>query len=145
MKETKNKSERKYLPTLADLIDALTIDQIKEIKFNNKKSIYAEGIKKICHDIDLIINERDIKINSKIMRLIIILAQLNIYIWENKDKMQKEDSDSYLKLLKISHQLNGIRNTMKNKISEEIGDKDLSKKKTNIEIDDLKGWDISID
>lgn len=144
MKKTENK-QRKYLPTLADLIDGLTINQIKEIKFHDKKAAYAQEIKKICHDIDQIIDEKKVKINSKLIRIIIIIAQLNLYIWENKDRMQKEDSENYLKLLKFAHQLNGIRNEMKNKISEEIGDKDPSKKRTNIETDNLKGWDVSVD
>jgi|SRR3989344_1933801 len=136
---------RKYLPTLADLIDSLTINQIKEIKFHGDKSSYAEIIKKICHDIDLIIEEKNIKLTSRLVRIIILVAQLNLFIWENKDKMQEADSEKYSKLLKFSHQLNGIRNTMKNKILEEIGDKDPSKKRTNTNTDGLKGWEISID
>ncbi len=145
MKKTKNNQDRKYLPTLTDLVDSLTINQIKEIKFHDKKTAYAEEINKICHDIDLIIDEKEIKINSKLIRVIIILAQLNLYIWENKDRMQKEDSENYLKLLKHAHQLNGIRNTIKNKISEMAGDNDPGKKRTNIETDDLKGWNINVD
>lgn len=145
MKKLKNKSERKYLPILADLIDTLTINQIKEIKFNHKKLAYSEEIKRICHDIDIIIDEKNIKIKSKFIKAIVILAQLNIYIWENKDKMQKSKEEDYLKLLKLAHQLNGIRNTIKNKISEMAQDKDPSKKRTNIEKEDLKGWDISLE
>lgn len=144
MKKTKN-IKRDYLPTLADLIDALTINQIKEIKFPDKKSSYAQEIKKICHDIDLIINEKKVRTSSTLIRTIIIIAQINLYIWENKDMMQKENPENYLKLLKLAHQLNGIRNTMKNKISEIVGDKDPSKKRTNIETDDLKGWDIGFE
>lgn len=144
MKETKPNTKREYLPTLADLIDALTISQIKEIKFSSKKRAYTEEIKKICHDIDLIIGEKGVKLNAILIRIIIIIAQLNLHIWENKDKMQ-EQPENYLKLLKLAHQLNGIRNKMKNKILEEIGDKDPTKKRTNVEIDDLKGWDVSVD
>lgn len=145
MKKTKLNTKREYLPTLADLIDTLTITQIKEIKFREKKLAYNQEIKRICHDIELIINEKNVKLNSKLIRIIIIVAQLNLYIWENKDMMQKETDEGYLKLLKLAHQLNGIRNTMKNKISEEVGDKDISRKRTNTETDDLKGWDINVD
>lgn len=145
MKKTQNNQDRKYLPTLADLIDSLTINQIKEIKFRDKKSAYAKEIKEICHDIDLVIKEKQIKLNSKLIRIIVLVAQLNLYIWENKDRMQEGKEENYLQLLKLAHQLNGIRNTMKNEISEEIGDKDPSKKRTNIETDDLKGWEISIE
>lgn len=145
MKKIKNDQDRKYLPTLADLIDSLTINQIKEIKFHDKKIAYAKEIKKICHDIDLIIDGKKVKINSKLIRIIVLIAQLNLYIWENKDRMQKDIPENYLTLLKHAHQLNGIRNSMKNKISEEIGDKDPGKKRTNVETDDLKGWDIHVD
>lgn len=145
MKKTETNSKREYLPTLADLIDALTIDQIKEVKFPDKKLVYAEGIKKICNDIDLIIAEKEIKLTARLIRVIIVIAQLNLHIWENKDKMQEESQENYLKLLKFSHQLNGIRNTMKNKILEETGNQDPSKKRTNIETDDLKEWDILLE
>lgn len=144
MKDIETNKKREYLPTLADLIDILTINQIKEIKFQDKLA-YAEVIKKICRDIDLIIDEKNVKLNSKLVRIIILLAQLNLFIWETKDKMQEVDPESYSKLLKFCHQLNGIRNTMKNKVLEEIGDKDPSKKRTNTSIDGLKGWDISVD
>lgn len=145
MKDTEINKNRKYLPTLADLIDSLTINQIKEIKFHDEKSAYAQVIKKICHDIDLIIEEKNIKLTSRLVRIIILVAQLNLFIWETKDKMQEADSESYSKLLKFCHQLNGIRNTMKNKVLEEIGDKDPSKKRTNTSTDGLKGWEINID
>lgn len=145
MKKTNTTDKREYLPNLADLIDALSIDQIKEVKFHDKKSSYAGEIRKICHDIDLIVDRKDVKLNSRLIRIIILIAQLNLFIWENKDRMQSESQDNYLKLLKFAHQLNGIRNTMKNKISEEAGDTDPGRKRTNIDTDGLKGWDISID
>ncbi len=145
MKKKQNNQDRKYLPTLADLIDSLTINQIKEIKFRDKKSAYEKEIKEICHDIDLVIEEKQIKFSSKFIRIIVIIAQLNLYIWENKDKMQEGKEENYLQLLKLAHQLNGIRNTMKNELSEEFGEKNPSKKRTNIEADDLKGWEINLD
>lgn len=145
MKDTEINKNRKYLPTLADLIDSLTIHQIKEIRFHDQKSAYAKVIKKICHDIDLLIEEKNIKLTSRLVRIIILVAQLNLFIWETKDKMQEVDSENYSKLLKFCHQLNGIRNTMKNKVLEDIRDKDPSKKRTNTSTDGLKGWEISID
>lgn len=144
MKDTQINKKREYLPTLADLVDILTINQIKEIKFHEKNA-YAEVIRRICHDIDQVIDEKNIKLSSQLIRIVILLAQLNLFIWETKDKMQEVDPENYSKLLKFCHQLNGIRNTMKNKVLEEIGDKDTSTKRTNTSTDGLKGWDISID
>lgn len=143
MKKTKDKQDRKYLPTLADLIDALSIDQIKEIKLENKQS-YALEMKKISHDIDVLISQKQIKLSARLIRMIIAVAQINLFIWNNKDKMQ-EDPKQYNDLLKLAHQLNGIRNRMKNLILELGDDVQPSNKRTNIETDDLKGWEISIE
>ncbi len=137
--------KRKFLPPFAELMDQLTIHQIKEVLFHDNHESYAKGIKKICHDIDLLIEEKNLKLSSKLIRRIIIIAQMNLHIWHNKDKMQEHlnDNETYLKLLKIAHQLNGIRNQMKNALLEECGDKELSGKKTNFETDGLKGWKVS--
>jgi hypothetical protein len=144
MKKTETNSKREYLPTLVDLIDALTINQIKELKFHDKKVAYAGEIKKICHDIDLLISQKQMKLSAKLIRLIIIIAQINLFIWNNKDKMQ-EDPKHYNNLLKLSHQLNGIRNRMKNYLFELNNEEEPSRKRTNLETDGLKGWEISID
>lgn len=143
MKKTKIKTQRKYLPTLADLIDALSIDQIKEIKLENKQS-YASEMKKISHDIDVLIFQKQIKLSARLIRMIIVIAQINLFIWNNKDKMQ-EDPDHYHDLLKLAHQLNGIRNRIKNLLLELTGEVEPSKKRTNVDTDDLKGWEISVE
>lgn len=143
MKKIGTETQREYLPTLADLIDALSIDQIKEIKLKYKQS-YALEIKKISHDIDLLITQKQIKISAKLIRMIIIIAQMNLFIWHNKDKMQ-EDPEHYSDLLKLSHQLNGIRNRIKNLLLQLTNDTEPSKKRTNLQTDDLKGWEISIE
>ena len=143
MKKIEANIERKYLPTLADLIDILSIDQIKEIRLENKKS-YALEMKKISHDIDVLISQKQIKLSSKLIRIIIVIAQMNLFIWNNKDEMQKDPS-RYNDLLKMAHQLNGLRNRMKNLLLELCDDSEPSKKRTNTQTDDLKGWDISID
>jgi len=143
MKKTKTNKEREYLPTLADLIDTLSIDQIKEIKLKNKQS-YAFEMKKISHDIDMLISQKQIRLSARLIRIIIVIAQMNLFIWNNKDKMQ-EDPKHYNDLLKLAHQLNGIRNRTKNLLLELSGELEPSKKKTNVETDDLKSWEISIE
>jgi len=135
--------ERQYLPPLAELIDSLTIYQIKEVTIPEQKESLAEEMGKIAHDIDLIIEERDLKLSARLIRIIIAIAQMNLHIWQNKDDMQN-DPDKYMDLLKLAHQLNGVRNRMKNILLEEVGDKDKSARKTNYNTDGLEGWDISI-
>ncbi len=136
--------ERQYLLPLAELIDRLTIDQIKEVLIPENKESYAQEMKILAHDLDLIIEERELKLSARLIRIITILSQMNLHIWYNKDKMQK-DPKHYSELLKFAHQLNGIRNQMKNLLLEETGDKEKSAIRTNFNIDGLEGWDISIE
>ncbi len=141
---TMRRKERRYLLPLAELIDRLTIDQIKEVLIPENKESCAEEMKKLAHDIDLIIEERELKLSARLIRIIIMLSQMNLHIWYNKDKMQK-DPEHYSELLKFAHQLNGIRNQMKNLLLEETGDKEKSAVRTNFDTDGLEGWDISIE
>ena len=45
--------ERKYLPTLSELIDRLSITQLKEVFITDHKDEYAQEISDILHDINL--------------------------------------------------------------------------------------------
>ena len=56
--------ERKYLPTLGELIDRLSIIQIKELKIPNHKEEYANEIKDIVNDIDVILKEKMNKLSN---------------------------------------------------------------------------------
>ena len=136
--------QRQYLPPCAELVDSLTINQIKEVRLPGQKESFAREMKKITHDIDLLIEERGLKLSARLIRIIIAVAQMNLHIWYNKDKMQ-ENPDKYLELLKLSHQLNGVRNRMKNLLLEELGDKEKASRKTNYNTDGLEGWEISIE
>lgn len=136
-------SERLFLPSIAELVDQLSVNQIKEVLLLGDKSVYAEEIKKVSHDIDLLIQEKEIKISARLLRIIIVLAQMNAHIWHNKDMMVK-DENRYLELLKLAHQLNGIRNQMKNLLLEEAGDNSKGAKRTNFNTDGLQGWEVSL-
>ena len=68
---------------------------------------------------------------------------MNVHIWYNKDKM-KYDANRYDKHLKLAHQLNGLRNQMKNLLLEESGEVEKGLERTNFDTDGLEGWDISI-
>lgn len=125
--------DRKFLPTLSDLIDSLTINQIKAVKFRNKKETYEKGLKNICHDIDLIVKQRNVSIDAAFVRIIVRIAQLNFFIWELKDRMHNANPDDYAKFLTYAHELNGERNKMKNKISQIVGETDPTKKRTNVD------------
>ena len=134
---------RQFLPAFAELVDRVTVNQIKEVLIPNLNNDIKDEMDKLCHDIDLLIKERDIRLTSRYIRIIIALSQMNLHIWNLKDRMHHE-TDNYDELLKLAHQLNGIRNQLKNMLLEESMDKEKSAQRTNFNTDGLKGWDISI-
>ena len=106
------------------------------------KDNFAQEMEKLEHDIDTIIEEKNLKLSARLIRIIIVISQMNLHIWYNKDRMQS-DQEHYSELLKLSHQLNGIRNQMKNLLLEETGDKENNTIRTNFNTDGL-GWCVSI-
>jgi len=125
--------ERKYLPTLSELIDRLSIAQLKEVFITEHKDEYADEIKDIVHDIDLLGMDGDT------VRAIIVLAQMNLHIWHNESNYRKGIKEG--NSLELTHGLNGIRNTAKNKIQEAVGGrKDY---KIDCLAAEFKDWDIS--
>ena len=109
---------RKYLPTLAELVDRLSIAQLKEVFITEHKEEYAQEIKDIVHDIDLILNDENVQLSGKDVRAIVVLSQMNLHIWHNETKYRAGTGDGNLGL---THGLNGIRNTAKNMIQENVG------------------------
>lgn len=132
-------SERKYLPTLAELVDRLSISQLKEVFISEHKEEYSQEISDILHDIQLIIEEQDVVLTAETIRAIVVLAQMNLHIWHNESNVRsgKEGPNA----LALTHGLNGIRNTAKNKIQEKVGGrKDY---KIDCLAADFKDWEIS--
>jgi len=131
--------ERKYLPTLSELIDRLSIVQLKEVFIPEHKSEYSKEIKDIMHDIQSIIDENKTSINSDTIRAIVVLSQMNLHIWHNESNYRKGIKDG--NNLELTHGINGIRNTSKNKIQEIVGGrKDY---KIDCLAADFKDWEIS--
>jgi len=129
---------RKYLPTLSELIDRLSIAQLKEVFITDHKEEYAKEISDICHDIQLILDKADV-IDADTIRAIVVLAQMNLHIWHNESNYRKGIKDG--NNLELTHGLNGIRNTAKNKIQELAGGrKDY---KIDCLAAEFKDWDIS--
>ena len=56
----------------------------------------------------------------------------------------QEDQERYDELLKLAHQINGVRNRLKNLLLEEFGDKEKSLLRSNFDTDGLEGWEVSI-
>ena len=131
-------SKKKYLPTLSELIDRLSIVQLKEVFIPEHKEEYAKEINDIVHDISLELSEKSGKLTGEDIRAIVVLAQMNLHIWHNETKYRAGTGDGNLGL---THGLNGIRNTAKNKIQETVGGrKDY---KIDCLAAEFKDWEIS--
>ena len=132
-------SDRKYLPTLSELIDRLSIVQLKEVFIPEHKGEYAKEIADIVHDIQLYLNESKEPITADTIRAIVVLSQMNLHIWHNESNYRKGIKDG--NNLELTHGLNGIRNVAKNKIQEVMGGrKDY---KIDCLAAEFKDWDIS--
>lgn len=132
-------ADRKYLPTLSELVDRLSIVQLKEVFIAEHKEEYAEEIKAIVHDIQLYLNESKEPITAETIRAIVVLSQMNLHIWHNESNYRKGIKDG--NNLELTHGLNGIRNVAKNKIQEVMGGrKDY---KIDCLAADFKDWEIS--
>jgi hypothetical protein len=130
---------RKYLPTLSELIDRLSIIQLKEVFIADHKDEYGQEIKDIIHDIDLTLSEKDVILDSKAIRAIVVLSQMNLHIWHNESNYRKGIREG--NNLELTHGINGIRNTAKNKIQELAGGrKDY---KIDCLAAEFKDWEIS--
>ena len=132
-------TERKYLPTLSELIDRLSIAQLKEVFIVEHKEEYAQEISDICHDIQLILDSCE-DINAETIRAVVVLSQMNLHIWHNETKYRAGEGEGNLEL---THGLNGIRNTAKNKIQDLLEDGERKDYKIDCIAAEFEDWEVS--
>ena len=130
--------ERKYLHTLGDLIDRLSIVQLKEVFIPEHKTEYSQEISDIVHDIQVILEETGAELTAETIRAIVVVSQMNLHIWHNESAYRRGIKEGNLEL---THGLNGIRNTAKNKIQEVVGGR--LDYKVDCLAADFKDWEIS--
>ena len=132
--------QRRFLPTFAELMDRLSIVQLKEVFITDHKEEYAKEIADIVHDLQMILDETpDVKLTAEMLRAVIVCAQMNLHIWHNESAVRKGTAEP--SNLALTHGLNGIRNTSKNIIQEVFGGrKDY---KIDCIAADFKDWEIS--
>jgi hypothetical protein len=117
---------RKYLPTLADLVDRLSIVQMKAIFIPEHRDEYMVERRAIEHDIDLILGDlkaQGRELTSKHIHAILVIQLANRFIWENESWIRSGSHQDvpvevlYAKL-RGTHTINGIRNAAKNELSD---------------------------
>lgn len=135
--------DRKYLPTFAELTDRMSICILKSIFIPENKEAYDQEISDIKHDLNKICEERDIKLNSDIVKSLMIIMLSNRYIWENESKCRSGENQD-LSALKLTHSINGVRNTAKNALSKGLGERvDLKIDCLAAELkSEFQNWDI---
>lgn len=130
---------RRYLHSFGDLIDRLSIVQLKEVFIAEHKDVYAQEIDDIVHDLQIVLEEQQGQITAETIRAIVVLSQMNLHIWHNESNYRRGIKDG--NNLELTHGLNGIRNTAKNVIQEAVGGrKDY---KVDCLAADFKDWEIS--
>ena len=113
---------RRYLPTLAELIDRLCIVLLKSIFVPEHHNNYLQEAVDIEHDIDLALTGRAGNLHAREVRAILMLAISNRFIWENEAKARNGGNEQD-KLLKLTHSINGVRNAAKNVIATAGGER----------------------
>lgn len=112
----------KYPYPISDLIDRLSIVQLKAINIHDLRDEYHEEMDNISKDIDYIAEKRNLKLSGDLIRAILVIALTNQCIWMNESKARGGGKEQDT-LLKFTHSVNGIRNTAKNMVSQIIGDR----------------------
>jgi len=129
-------------PSLGELLDRLAIDQLKQLRRPESHASLAEELVRIERDLDAIFGGIGRALDVEHVRLAIALAQVSVHIWHAKDVMQRS-TERFKECMKLAHQLNGLRNQIKNRFSAlAIGQAGPIPSNTSIE--DLKGWRFSV-
>lgn len=125
-----DKRRRRYLPTLGDLIDRLSIAQLKAIFIHQRRAEYVKEMDLIMRDVDSILDEMDRKgrrLRSAEVRAILVVMLANRFIWENEAATRQGNDtappEDQLRRLTATHSINGVRNTAKNELSGFTGER----------------------
>jgi hypothetical protein len=105
---------RRYLPTLSDLVDRMSIVQLKAIFISEHRDEYIAERALIEHDIDLILEGK--KVTASDIHAIAIIMLANHFIWINESRARAGGNEQD-KLLKLTHSINGVRAAAKNQLA----------------------------
>ena len=134
-----DKNKLRYLPTFAEILDRISICQLKEWMIPEYRAEYEQELKDLLNDVQVILDEEKPTITADTLRAIIVMAQTNFNIWKNEGNYRKGISAG--NDLELTHSLNNLRNTAKNRIQEVLG----GRKDHKIDTLNVKHsqWDVS--
>ena len=133
-------NNRKYHLPITELIDRVTILEIKLVLDNKNSKDYLNEIELIKSDLEFELNKKQIILSTKIVQTLIALGQMNLHIWYIKDQMKLQQNDplAYANNMKLAHQLNGLRNQLKNMLLIFEDKTTSSQIRSNTEMDGLE-------
>lgn len=131
--------DKKYHLPISELIDRLSIIQIKLVLNSDNTADYLEELMLLKNDITIELNKKPSQVTIDLVQILIALGQMNLHIWYIKNMMkdQVNQPQEYAANMKLAHQLNGLRNQLKNELLALEGETNTAKVRSNIEVDGL--------
>ena len=90
--------------------------------------------------VDIVHDLNELGLDGKMIRAIIVLSQMNLHIWHNETEYRKGEGDGNLGL---THGLNGIRNTAKNIIQDQLDGDERKDYKVDCIAAEFDDWEVS--
>lgn len=139
--EVTAKKTRKFLPGLGDLIDLMTVTQLRLSRSEANSESDIQLHEDLKSDIATVLQGLNVDWSSLIERVISI-SHLNAEIWDLKDKMSAvEDGTSiYSESLALAHQLNAYRNMIRNDLNKLQDGQSPALVRSNTSPDGLERW-----
>ena len=134
---------RKWVPSFSEIIDRLSIHQMKEVLIPQHKDKYYNEMMDMVHDLDTMIAEHNIQISGHLIHSIVALSQINAHIWYNEASVRSGETQD-LNKLRLTHGLNGIRSRIMNLISDAISDTERKDYKADCLAAEFSDWKMGI-
>ena len=135
-----SRNEKIYHLPISELIDRLSIIEIKLVLDVKNSRDYLHELSLLKNDIQLELGSKETSLDINLIQTLISLGQMNLHIWYIKEKMklQLDQPDEYAANMKLAHQLNGLRNQLKNNLLRLEKNSNNAKVRSNIELDGLE-------
>lgn len=113
-------AERKWNPTVGEMIDRLTILELKHLHNPSHREVIRKEIEDLVDDINVALPKPN-TLYAEFIRHVIILAQYNCHIWDNENNMRNGNREG--NKLYFTHECNGVRCRAKDKINNRVNNR----------------------